>query len=185
MPKKRNYSYEDANLLRILKEKADQYGELTVRKQDIMLEYGLSYQSVTESMNRLKEKWYIDFKRNNNGQKGSDFSIWLGESRKRDEPQEQDKQEPPTSETPSTMSVPMRGRTCKRCLTVAPYAEAEFCWKCGASLLTEKELLRREYQDMIQKASREFSDARFCNQFMATMGRVAKLAFEEEEKHAI
>ena len=176
-----NHSAEDTNLLRILKEKADQYGELKVRKQDIMLEYGLSYRSVTESMNRLKEKGYIDFERNNMGRSGSDFSVWLGDSRKQHEAQEQAQSEQKSGEKAEAPVIPMLGRTCKHCMTVAPYAEAEFCWKCGASLLTEKELLRREYQDMIQKASREFSDARLCNQFMATMGRVAKLAFEEEK----
>ena len=43
MARTANHSAEDTNLLRILKEKADQFGEAEVKKQDIALEYGFNH----------------------------------------------------------------------------------------------------------------------------------------------
>ena len=165
----KNQRLEDANLLRIFREKAGQADTVTIRKNEIMLEYGLSYKSITGGMERLKEKGYIDFSRNNGGCKGSSFTVTLN----REEPTEE-----PTA-TEETVA-PEPGRRCVFCGTIAPNKDARWCWKCGKSLLSEKELLKEAFETAVVKIARAMTDSHDSNDVMQTLGKVKKMAFEEE-----
>ena len=168
MARAANHSAEDTNLLRILKEKADQYGEAEVKKQDIALEYGISNAAITKSMDRLKEKGYIDFEFSNRGRAGSFYRVWLVDQNKVEA-----KDEEPVIEEPKL-------RVCKCCGSKALNENARFCWNCGATLLTEQEQLSEQLNALMPKVARSITDAAVSNELFQIIAKLRKLAFKEE-----
>lgn len=167
MARTANHSAEDMNLLRILKEGADQYGEVEVKKQDIALEYGISTSAISKSMERLKEKGYIDFEFTNRGRAGSYFKVWLVDQNKAE-----DKNEEPVIEEPKL-------RVCKCCGSKALNEEARFCWHCGATLLTEQEQLKEQLDSLLPKVARSLTDASVSNELFQMIAKLRKLALGE------
>lgn len=167
MARTANHSAEDTNLLRILKEKADQYGEVEMRKQDIALEYGISNAAITKSMDRLKEKGYIDFEFTNRGRAGSFYRVWLVDQNKVEV-----KDEEPVMEDPKL-------RVCKCCGSKALNENARFCWNCGATLLTEQEQLSEQLNALMPKVARSITDAAVSNELFQIIAKLRKLAFGE------
>lgn len=168
MARTANHSAEDTNLLRILKEKADQFGEAEVKKQDIALEYGISNAAITKSMDRLKEKGYIDFEFTNRGRAGSYYRVWLVDQNKVEV-----KDEEPVMEEPKL-------RVCKCCGSKALNENARFCWNCGATLLTEQEQLSEQLNALMPKVARSITDAAVSNELFQIIAKLRKLAFKEE-----
>lgn len=169
MARSSNHSVEDANLLRILKEKADQYGEAEVKKQDIALEYGISPSAIGKSMDRLKEKSYIDFEFMNRGRAGSFYKVWMVDQNK----VEVEEAEPVVEEPPVKM------RVCKCCGSKALNENARFCWNCGATLLTEQEQLSEQLNALMPKVARSMTDASVSNELFQVIGKLRKLALGE------
>lgn len=167
MARTANHSAEDTNLLRILKEKADQFGEAEVKKQDIALEYGISNAAITKSMDRLKEKGYIDFEFTNRGRAGSYYRVWLVDQNKVEV-----KDEEPVIEEPKL-------RVCKCCGSKALNEDARFCWHCGATLLTEQEQLSEQLNALMPKVARSMTDASVSNELFQVIGKLRKLALGE------
>ena len=167
MARTANHSAEDTNLLRILKEKADQFGEAEVKKQDIALEYGISNAAITKSMDRLKEKGYIDFEFTNRGRAGSYYRVWLVDQNK-----VEIKDEEPVMEEPKL-------RVCKCCGSKALNENARFCWNCGATLLTEQEQLSEQLNALMPKVARSITDAAVSNELFQIIAKLRKLAFVE------
>ena len=167
MARTANHSAEDTNLLRILKEKADQFGEAEVKKQDIALEYGISNAAITKSMERLKEKSYIDFEFTNRGRAGSYYRVWLVDQNKVEV-----KDEEPVIEEPKL-------RVCKCCGSKALNESARFCWNCGATLLTEQEQLSEQLNALMPKVARSITDAAVSNELFQIIAKLRKLAFGE------
>jgi len=168
MARTANHSAEDTNLLRILKEKADQFGEAEVKKQDIALEYGISNAAITKSMGRLKEKGYIDFEFTNRGRAGSYYRVWLVDQNKVEV-----KDEEPVIEEPKL-------RVCKCCGSKALNENARFCWNCGATLLTEQEQLSEQLNSLMPKVARSITDAAVSNELFQIIAKLRRLAFKEE-----
>ena len=166
MSRTTNHSAEDTNLLRILKEKADQYGEVEMRKQDIALEYGISNSAITKSMDRLKEKGYIDFEFTNRGRAGSYYRVWLVDQNKVEEAQ-------PTEDTAKL-------RICKCCGSKALNENARFCWNCGATLMTEQEQLSEQLNALLPRVARSMTDSAVSNELFQVIAKLRKLAFKEE-----
>lgn len=167
MARTTNHSAEDMNLLRILKEGADQYGEVEVKKQDIALEYGISTSAISKSMERLKEKGYIDFEFTNRGRAGSYFKVWLVDQNKAEV-----KDEEPVIEGPKL-------RVCKCCGKKALSEEARFCWHCGATLLTEQEQLSEQLDSLLPRVARSITDASVSNDLFQVIAKLRKLALGE------
>lgn len=165
-----NHSAEDTNLLRILNEKADQFGEAEVKKQDIALEYGISNSAITKSMERLKMKGYIDYEFTNRGRAGSFFKVWFVD---------QNKVEPKEEEAPVEAEPVAKLRTCKCCGSKALNEEARFCWNCGATLQTEKEQLNEQLNALLPRVARSITDAAVSNELFQMIGKLRKLALEE------
>ena len=165
MARTANHSAEDTNLLRILKEKADQYGEVEMRKQDIALEYGISNAAISKSMDRLKEKGYIDFEFTNRGRAGSYYRVWLIDQNKTEETQ-------PTKDTAKL-------RICKCCGSKALNENARFCWHCGATLMTEQEQLKEQLDSLLPRVARSMTDASVSNELFQMIAKLRKLALGE------
>ena len=166
MARTANHSAEDTNLLRILKEKADQYGEAEMRKQDIALEYGISNSAITKSMDRLKEKGYIDFEFTNRGRAGSYYRVWLIDQNKVE-----------VSDAPVDEQ---KLRVCKCCGSKALTENARYCWHCGATLMTEQEQLKEQLDSLLPRVARSMTDASVSNELFQVIAKLRKLAFKEE-----
>lgn len=162
MARTANHSAEDANLLRILKEKADQYGEAEVRKQDIALEYGISVTSIGKSMDRLKEKGYIEYEFTNRGRAGSFFRVWFIDQNK------VEAEAQPVEEA--------KLRICKCCGSKALTPEARFCWKCGSTLLTDGEVLKEQLNALLPRVARCITDSAVSNELFQTIAKLRELA---------
>lgn len=171
MARTANHSAEDTNLLRILKEKADQFGEADLKKQDIALEYGISNAAITKSMDRLKEKGYIDFEFTNRGRAGSYYRVWLVD---------QNKVEPKEDEAPVEVEPVAKLRICKCCGSKALNEGARFCWNCGATLLTEQEQLAEQLNTLLPKVARSITDSAVSNELFQVIAKLRKLAFKED-----
>ena len=168
MGRQANHSAEDTNLLRILKEKADQYGEAEVRKSDIALEYGISNSAISNSMDRLKEKGYIDFEFTNRGRAGSFYRVWLVDQNKEDKALDE-----------TVAEEPVKMRVCKCCGKKALSEEARFCWNCGATLLTEQEQLSEQLDSLMPRVARNITDASVSNELFVVIAKLRKLALGE------
>lgn len=72
-------------------------------------------------------------------------------------------------------------RICPKCKVEAANEGAKFCWKCGASLLSEKERLRDEFRNALGSLHRFIDNAKDREKIMDVMARVDKFAFGEEK----
>lgn len=72
-------------------------------------------------------------------------------------------------------------RVCPKCKVEATNEGAKFCWKCGASLLSEKERLRDEFRNTLGSLHRFIDNAKDREKIMDVMTRVDKFAFGEEK----
>lgn len=71
-------------------------------------------------------------------------------------------------------------RKCRKCGTMAANENARFCWKCGETLLSEKELLKEEFNMTLGRICRFINDSRELQRITDTLDKVGKLAFKEE-----
>lgn len=72
-------------------------------------------------------------------------------------------------------TIPLR--VCAKCGTEAPDPEARFCWKCGASLLSDRELLKEAFDRVFPKIAKLSTDSVEMNEIMTVIGKVGKIAF--------
>lgn len=77
------------------------------------------------------------------------------------------------------VEVKLPVRVCAKCGTEAPDPEARFCWKCGASLLSDRELLKEAFDRVFPKIAKLSTDSAEMNEIMTVIGKVGKMAFEE------
>lgn len=70
-------------------------------------------------------------------------------------------------------------RKCNKCGTFGPNPNARFCWKCGASLLSDRELLKEAFDRVFPKIAKLSTDSAEMNEIMTVIGKVGKMAFEE------
>lgn len=71
-------------------------------------------------------------------------------------------------------------RICPKCRTQAPDQTAQFCFKCGTSLLSEKEQLRKEFNNTLGYICRVVKNPNDVNKIMTVLTKVDKFAFAEE-----
>ena len=79
---------------------------------------------------------------------------------------------------------PVIVRKCAKCGSDAPNPEARFCWKCGASLLSDRELLKEAFDRVFPKIAKLSTDSAEMNEIMTVIGKVGKLAFDYVEVSA-
>lgn len=84
---------------------------------------------------------------------------------------------PETKEPEVEVKLPVR--VCTKCGKEAPDPEARFCWKCGASLLSDRELLKEAFDRVFPKIAKLSTDSVEMNEIMTVIGKVGKMAFEE------
>ena len=87
----------------------------------------------------------------------------------------------PASDNLVYVPVSKPRRVCPKCKVEATNDGAKFCWKCGASLLSEKERLKEEFRSALGSLHRFIDNTKDREKIMDVMIRVDKFAFGEEK----
>lgn len=121
---------------------------------EFALDRGVSRETIQQSVKRLASDGKLEYE----GKPGWGYMVHLTEIP--EEPEEK---------------LPLR--TCAKCGTEAPDPEARFCWKCGASLLSDRELLKEAFDRVFPKIAKLSTDSVEMNEIMTVIGKVGKMAF--------
>lgn len=149
-----------AILMDFLREQADgQHCWFGFSANGYALDRGECNGTIRNDIMKLRDEGKIEFK----SSKGSGFLIRI--------PEAED----------LTAEVKLPVRVCAKCGTDAPDPNARFCWKCGASLLSDRELLKEAFDRVFPKIAKLTTDSAEGNEIMTVIGNVAKMAFEKEE----
>lgn len=155
-------------VLSFIKENVDEDGYLKMSASALSLDRGIPAWSIRTALKNLADEGRVEFTETNdvtdsNGRNNRGLIVRLV--------------------TTTPMVVPVKEerpiRVCEKCGAVGANADARFCWKCGASLLTEKELLKEAYDRVLPKIAKLGTDSTEMNEIMTVIGKVANMAFKE------
>ena len=142
-------------LLEHLKQKGD--GWFAFNASHYASDFGADPSTIQKYLRALQDDHIIELKSNTG--RGGGYKIRMSNGEPAEEP---------------------KLRTCRRCGTMAANENARFCWKCGETLLTEKELLKEEFNMTLGRICRFINDSRELQRITDTLDKVGKLAFKEE-----
>ena len=71
-------------------------------------------------------------------------------------------------------------RKCPKCGELAHDIRSRFCYRCGTSLLTEKELLKERCNNFLPRLFRAIPDASVGNEATELIHKLMEIAFKEE-----
>lgn len=156
------------NLLNYIKGNMDRDGYLVFKCREYAKEHGIQQQNVVRMVKYFEDQNLIEYE----SMRRDGYLIHYLDI---DEPSKKSSNEVEVkvSELPH--------RKCPKCGFEAPNHYAKFCWSCGASLLSEKEVLRDEFRLAIGKIYRLSTDSKAVNEIMQTMIKVEKFIFSEEK----
>ena len=146
-------------------ENMDEKGYLNLRVAAVCLKLGFDNQTVCRYLEHFSKEGRLEYTRI---QKGVYLVNYHGGQ----------KQIP---ENTVYISVKKSLRVCPKCKVEAANDGAKFCWKCGTSLLSEKERLREEFQLAIGNLHRFIDNTKDREKIMDVMIRVEKFAFGEKK----
>ena len=168
-PKKEETDRTRSIVLSYIKENVDDDGYLKMSATALSLDRGISAVGIKTALKNLADDGKVEYTATNdvpdqNGRNNRGFLIHLVSNVK-------------PLIVPVKVETPMR--KCPKCGTEAPAVGARFCWKCGASLLSDRELLKEAFDRVFPKIARLSTDSAEMNEIMTVIGKVGKLAFEE------
>ena len=148
-----------------IKENMDDHGYLNLRCSLVASKIGLDSQTVRRYLEHFSKTGLLDY---THLQKGAWLVRYNGNTQ-------------PASE--NTVYIPVKKplRVCPKCKVEATNDGARFCWKCGSSLLSEKEQLKEEFHNTLSYICRVVNNTADTQKIMATMVKVDKFAFGEEK----
>jgi len=170
-PKKEQTDLTRNIVLSYIRENVDEDGYTKMNISSVSMDRGISYSSVKNALKSLAVDGKIEYTNTDDvidqsGRVNRGFLVHLIGN-------VQPLIVPVKVETPV--------RKCEKCGTDAPAVGARFCWKCGASLLTEKELLKEAFDRVFPKIAKLGTDSTEMNEIMTVIGKVANMAFKEVE----
>lgn len=148
-----------------IKENMDDKGYLELRCSIVVSKLKLDSQTVRRYLEHFNKSGLLDY---THLQKGAWLVRYNGNTQ-------------PASENAVYIPVKKSLRVCPKCKVEAANDGAKFCWKCGTSLLSEKERLREEFQLAIGNLHRFIDNAKDREKIMDVMIRVEKFAFGEKK----
>lgn len=168
-PKKEQTDHTRNIVLSYIRENVDEDGYTKMNISSVSMDRGISYSSVKNALKSLAVDGKIEYTNTDdvidqNGRANRGFLVHLI-----------------GNVQPLIVPVKVEAtvRKCEKCGTDAPAVGARFCWKCGASLLTEKELLKEAYDRVLPKIAKLGTDSTEMNEIMTIIGKVANMAFKE------
>lgn len=141
-------------LLQHLRGLADNDGYVTFSARAFAIDRGVSYTTIQNVINRLYGQGKLEY--TNMGKKGTLVHLL--------------KSEQPNVDL----------RKCPKCGETAHDANSRFCYRCGASLLTEKEQLKYRLDRLLPRLYREIKDPTVANESMELIGTLKNIVFEED-----
>lgn len=156
-------------VLSFIKENVDEDGYLKMSASALSLDRGIPAWSIRTALKNLADDGKVEVAETNdvtdaNGRNNRGMLVHLVSN---------------TQPLVVPVKVETPVRKCGKCGTDAPAVGARFCWKCGASLLSEKELLKEAFDRVFPKIARALTDSD-ANEIMTVIGKVGQLAFKEE-----
>lgn len=145
-------------------ENMDEQGYLFVRTSDVEQKLGLDPQTVHRYLEHFCKEGRLEY---SHEQKG----VWLVNYRSH--------QQVPQNSVYVPIAKPRR--ICPKCKVEAPNDGARFCWKCGSSLLSEKEQVKEEYLNILGFICRVVKNPMDAKKIMEVLSKVEKIAFGEEK----
>lgn len=168
-PKKEQTDHTRNIVLSYIRENVDEDGYTKMNISSVSMDRGISYSSVKNALKSLAVDGKIEYTNTDDvidqsGRVNRGFLVHLIGNVQ-------------PLIVPVKVEAPVR--KCEKCGTDAPAVGARFCWKCGASLLTEKELLKEAYDRVLPKIAKLGTDSTEMNEIMTIIGKVANMAFKE------
>ena len=156
-------------VLAFIKENADEDGYMKMSASSLSLDRGIPTWSIRTALKNLADNGKVEIAETNDvtdssGRNNRGFLVRLITS--------QPMVIPVKEETPV--------RKCSVCGTEAPALGARYCWKCGASLLSDRELLKEAFDRVFPKIAKLSTDSAEMNEIMTVIGKVASIAFDKE-----
>lgn len=148
-----------------IKSRVDPDGYMTLRTSAVATDLGLDSMCVQRYLKYFAGSGKVEFERE---QKGVYIVKYNGNTQ-------------PASDALVYVPLGKDFRKCPKCGAEACNTESRFCWKCGSSLLSEKELLKAEFNNILGYICRVVTNSKDVNKIMATMTKVQKFAFGDEK----
>ena len=146
-------------------ENMDEKGYLNLRVAAVCLKLGLDNQTVHRYLEHFSKEGRLEYTRI---QKGVYLVNYHGGPKQIPE---------------NTIYVPIAKprRICPKCKVEATNDGARFCWKCGSSLLSEKEQVKEEYHSILGFICRVVKNPMDTKKIMEVLSKVEKIAFGDEK----
>ena len=153
------------SFIEYIKSRVEPDGYMALRASAVKLDLGLDSMCVKRYLTHFAETGVIEFMRE---RKGVYIVKYNGNTQ-------------PASDNFVYIPLGNKLRKCPKCGELACNAESKFCWKCGSSLLSEKEILKAEFNNTLGYICRLINNPSDVNKIMATMTKVQKFAFGDEK----
>ena len=157
------------DLMAYFKDNADENGYLDFNASAFARDYGIDSSTIHRIMKTFGQKKMIEYVRNGYG---TIVKVCDGYMKKK-----------PVEIAPIKPVDPVKApklRVCRKCGSVAHNDESRFCWLCGDSLFTAKELLKERCERHIPKMARAINDQSICNESLYLFGELMRFAFDEK-----
>lgn len=146
-------------------ENMDEAGYLNLRCSLVCPKLGIDSQTVRRYLEHFSNTGRIEYTKL---QKGAWLVHYNGKTQ-------------PASENSVYIPIKKPLRICPKCKVEAANEGAKFCWKCGSSLLSEKEQVKEEYHNILGFICRVVKNPMDTKKIMEVLSKVEKIAFGEEK----
>lgn len=139
-------------VLTALRARADADGLARVRTQALADELGLSYSTITTSMERLKSMSLIEVEAAS--EKRTDgwlVAVDMGAAARKDQAE---------VVVPITAAPTRPLRKCPKCGTLASNEQAGYCWRCGSAIKSKDELLQDDFRQVVSHLPHMYPSAK-------------------------
>lgn len=147
-----------AILLQYLRSTADPDGYVTFNGSTFALDHGISPSTSSKLLRKLEKDGRLEYTRE--GKFGSLVHLI---------PPEADPQKP-------------EPRKCPKCGESAHDDHARFCYRCGTSLLSEREQIKEQIGKLLPRIFREIDSSALVSELSSVMSRLMDIAFKEDEQ---
>jgi hypothetical protein len=147
-----------------IKSRVDPDGYMTLRTSAVAADLGLDSMCVQRYLKHFAGSGRVEFERE---QKGVYIVKYNGNTQ-------------PASD--NLVYVPLSEfRKCPKCGAEACNTKSRFCWRCGSSLLSEKEQVKEEYHNILGFICRVVKNPMDIKKIMEVLSKVEKIAFGDEK----
>lgn len=170
MSRPKGWTIEKSNAVRhavwdYLKKNADEEGYLVFNSASFALDRGVDSTTIQRCVRKIAEDGKIEYTRAPADGVHTNSGLLIRLLQNERKPEEQ-----------ATISAL---RKCPKCGELAHDIRSRFCYRCGTSLLTEKELLKERCNNFLPRLFRAIPDASVGNEATELIHKLMEIAFKE------